>query len=330
MTQTNAHPFSYLTPELIIQAVEDLGYLSDARLLALNSYENRVYRIGIEDQAPLITKFYRPQRWSDEQILEEHAFCYQLAEQELSVVAPIKLNGKSLFTIEHEGILFRYALFPTQGGHAPELDNDDNLIVLGRFLGRLHTLGQHSAFEHRPAITIDDYAINSIKLISDNFMPLELKTAYSSLSEDILKNLQSLDKHRAVRCHADCHIGNILWRDNTAHFVDFDDCRMAPAIQDIWMFLSGEQNQQRIQLHTLLEGYEEFCEFNTQELPLIETLRTLRLMHHAAWLAKRWQDPAFPIAFPWFNSQRYWENHILELREQLSLLQSEPLSLFPN
>ncbi len=334
MTNASVHPYSLLTPELIIDAVEKLGYQSDARLLALNSYENRVYRIGIEDQQPLIVKFYRPERWTDAQILEEHQFCFELAEQELSVVAPIVYNNKSLFYIQQDNVQFRYALFPTQGGHAPELDNDDNLIVLGRFLGRLHNIGKQKAFEERPTITIQDYGINSKALIENDVIPMELKTAYSSLTDDVLSRMQDITDSNShisnIRSHADCHIGNILWRQNTAHFVDFDDARMAPAIQDLWMLLSGDQHQQRDQLSVLLEGYEEFCEFNTQELALIETLRTLRLMHHAAWLAKRWQDPAFPIAFPWFNSQRYWESHILELREQLAFLQEPPLSLYPS
>lgn len=328
----SAHPFSFLSPELIIDAVEALGYESDARLLALNSYENRVYRVGIEDAPPVIVKFYRPQRWTDEQIQEEHEFTTELAEQELSVVAPISIEGKSLFYFENNGIQFRYAIFATQGGHAPELTNDDNLIVLGRFLGRLHRIGQQKPFSSRPSITLDDYGIQSKNIIENSFIPDELKTAYSSLSDDVILRMQDTLKNNPapfIRSHADCHIGNILWRDDTAHFVDFDDCRMAPAIQDIWMLLSGDQNQQRDQLQVILEGYEEFSEFNTSELALIETLRTLRIMHHAAWIAKRWEDPAFPIAFPWFNSQRYWEEHILSLREQLALLQEQPLTLYP-
>jgi Ser/Thr protein kinase RdoA (MazF antagonist) len=320
----NPHPFDVLTPDFIIDSIEHQGLLCDGRLLALNSYENRVYQIGIEDELPIIAKFYRPERWSDEQIQEEHDFIFELAKQELPVVTPVTINHRSLLDYND----FRIALFKRQGGHAPELDYQDNLTIFGRMLARMHLIGSRVKFNHRPVIDICSYGEDSVSFLSPEFIPAELKTAYDTLTRDLLLNMQDAVQQCGqvdfIRVHGDCHTGNILWRDDLPHFVDFDDARMAPAIQDIWMLLSGDRDQQSRQLQKIFQGYLEFNDFNFSELRLIEVYRTLRIMHYTAWLARRWQDPAFPHSFPWFNTPRYWEEHILELREQLAALQEPP------
>lgn len=324
----STHPYDRLDPDLIIAAVESVGYVSDARLLALNSYENRVYQIGIEDGAPLIAKFYRPERWSSAQILEEHAFSLELQQAELSVVAPLAgTDGVTLHEYEH----FRFALFPRRGGYPPELDNLDNLLVLGRTLGRIHAIGRTAPFIARPAISVQRMLGESRDFLLDGFIPQTLVPAYASLTADLQRIAESVYRDvqadDLIRLHGDCHIGNILWRDDTAHFVDFDDCCTGPAIQDLWMFLNGERHERQLQLSELLAGYTEFCDFDPRQLRWIETLRTLRLVHYAAWLARRWEDPAFPRSFTWFNTERYWADHILELREQMAALQEEPLQM---
>ncbi len=324
----STHPYDRLTPDLVIDAVESTGRLSDARLLALNSYENRVYQVGIEDDEPLIAKFYRPARWSDEQILEEHSFSLELQAAEISVVAPLLDDeGNSLHRFDD----FRFALFPRRGGYPPELDNFDNLLVLGRTLGRIHAVGRAAPFQHRQGISIERMLAESREFLLQHFIPAELRPAYESLTADLLRSVTSLygaiDASQQIRVHGDCHVGNILWRDDVAHFVDLDDCVTAPAVQDLWMFLNGERHERQLQLSELVEGYSEFCDFDPSQLRWIESLRTLRLVNYAAWLARRWEDPAFPHAFTWFNTERYWAEHILELREQLAALQEEPLQL---
>ena len=324
----NDHPYDRLSPDLIIEAVESTGRLSDARLLALNSYENRVYQVGIEDDSPLIAKFYRPQRWSNAQILEEHAFSLELQAAEISVVAPL-VDGRGTTLHEFEG--FRFALFERRGGHPPELDNFDNLLVLGRTLGRIHAVGRAGRFAQRQQISVERMLTECREFLLDGFIPRDLVPAYSTLTSDleqavaaIYREVQAADQ---IRIHGDCHVGNILWRDNTAHFVDLDDCCTAPAVQDLWMFLSGDRPYRQLQLAELIEGYTEFCDFDPRQLRWIEALRTMRLSHYAAWLARRWTDPAFPRSFTWFNTERYWADHILELREQLAALEEEPLQL---
>ncbi len=323
------HAYSRLSPDVVIDAVESQGFYCDGRQLALNSYENRVYQVGIEDGTPLIAKFYRPERWSDEQILEEHRFSAELAATEVSAVEPmLDKAGNSLFNFSG----FRFALYRRQGGHAPELDNFDHLLSLGRVLGRMHACSAVSQFNYRPDIDIQRYAIDSRDFIlAQGFMPKSLEESYRSLADHLIELVSTVFarvEYRPIRLHGDCHPGNILWRDNAPHFVDFDDARSGPAIQDLWMLLSGDRQQQTAQLAEVIEGYQEFCDFNYAEISLIEALRTLRIMHYSAWLARRWSDPAFPMNFPWFNTERYWAEHILELREQFSLLQEEPLKLF--
>lgn len=323
-----SHPYESLSPDLVIDAVESAGYLCDARLLALNSYENRVYQVGIEDEQPLIAKFYRPGRWSDEQILEEHQFSLALQDAEISVVAPlVDSQGVSL----HRYAGFRFALFPRRGGYPPELDNMDNLLVLGRTLARMHNVGRTAAFVHRPVLSVERMFIQNREFVLNHFIPAELRPAYETVTADLLPIISSLyaelEPSDMLRVHGDCHVGNILWRDNIAHFVDLDDCCSAPAIQDLWMFLSGERHERELQLSELIEGYSEFGDFDPRQLRQIEVLRTMRLVYYAAWLARRWEDPAFPRSFTWFNTERYWADHVLELREQLWALQEQPLRL---
>ncbi|MRR33542.1 serine/threonine protein kinase [bacterium] len=324
----NSHPFDSLTPGFIMDAVESQGFRCDCRTLALNSYENRVYQVGIEESLPLIAKFYRPGRWSDDQILEEHGFCLELAELELPVVAPlINTAGESMF--RHEG--FRFALYPRQGGHAPEFDNLDNLEILGRMLGRIHRIGAVRPFEHRPTLDLESFGRSGVALILERFIPGEYRESYGAVTGMLLEAIEAVLEEvgpvRYLRAHGDCHSGNILWRDNAPHFVDFDDARMAPAVQDLWMMLSGERPRQNAQLEALLEGYTEFCDFDPRELRLIEALRALRMLHYSAWLAARWEDPIFPRTFPWFNTVNYWGEQILALREQLAALQEPPLAM---
>lgn len=322
-----AHPYEALTPELVIDAVESTDRLTDLRIFPLNSYENRVYQIGMDEGEPIIAKFYRPNRWSDAQILEEHHFSWQLFEAEIPVVPPMQIAGKTL--LEYRG--FRFSLYERRGGHAPELDDPDSLLVLGRLTGRIHAIGARENFQHRPTLDVASFAQDSYELIREQFIPQELHLSYTTLCEDLIKRLQDIfAQHppKNIRVHGDCHSGNILWRGESPHFVDLDDSRMAPAVQDIWMFLSGDRQAQTGQLSEVIDGYNEFFDFDPRQLNLVEALRTLRIMNYSAWLARRWQDPAFPHNFPWFNTQRYWSNHILELREQLAMLQEPPLQLF--
>jgi Ser/Thr protein kinase RdoA (MazF antagonist) len=322
------YPFQTLTPGFVMDAVESQGYLCDCRTLALNSYENRVYQVGIEGENPLVAKFYRPGRWSDAQIREEHRFCFELTEHDLPVVAPlVNDRGESLFSFAG----FRFALYPRRGGHAPELDNLENLKILGRLMARIHSVGVLRPFEVRPRLDSCSFGHDAAAVVSERFMPVEFKSHYDVLTRDLLQGIEEImarcGQVRYIRTHGDCHAGNILWRDGGPHFVDFDDARMAPAVQDLWMMLSGERADKTAQLAEILEGYEEFNDFDPRELQLVEALRSLRILHFTAWLAQRWEDPAFPRSFPWFNTPRYWGDHILELREQIAALQEQPLQV---
>ena len=324
--KSTTEAFAQLTPDHMLDAIESLGLKCEGRFLALNSYENRVYQIGIEDQSPLVAKFYRPARWSDEAIIEEHQFTLALAALEIPVIAPDTDNkGESL----HKYGPYRFALYPCRGGRAPELDNPEHLEQLGRFIARIHAEGATKKFNYRPDLDIDSFVINAREfLLTNEFIPIHLIDAYQSLTADLIKQIeQCFDRAGEVRnsrLHGDCHPGNIVWTDDGPHIVDFDDARMGPAIQDLWMFLSGDRNYRTARLSDLLEGYTQFYDFNPAELHLIEALRTMRLIHYAAWLARRWDDPAFPQAFPWFNSLQYWEDQILTLREQ-AVLMNEPV-----
>ncbi len=319
--------FANLSPSDVLNSIEEFGFHCDGRLLALNSYENRVYRVGMDDGQSLIAKFYRPNRWSNEAILEEHEFTKMLADLEIPVVEPNTINGKTLLETEH----FRIAMFVNRGGRAPDLENFDQLEQMGRFMGRIHQVGKSINFTHRPDLDINSFGTQPRSYILDNnFIPKDLEQAYSSLTEQLLKEVaqcyERVGDVPLIRCHGDCHPSNILWTDDGPHIVDFDDARMAPAIQDLWMFLAGDRTEQTASLDAVLAGYTEFCDFDARQLHLIEALRTLRLIHYYGWLAKRWSDPAFKLAFPWFNTQRCWEDHILSLREQAALLHEVPLT----
>ena len=326
---TPSPPYQNLTPDRILNAVESLGLRCDGRLLALNSYENRVYQIGIEEGAPIIAKFYRPLRWTDEAILEEHRFTLELAEREIPVVAPlVDQTGRTLH--EFEG--FRFTISPRQPGRAPELDDSDTLAWMGRFIGRIHAVGAIEPFAHRPTISIETFGVEPYRyIIANGFIPPDLEVAYLSTVEDALQRVRAAfaraEPVSLIRLHGDCHPGNVLWSDTGPHFVDFDDCRMGPAVQDIWMLLSGDRAAMTRQLSDFMEGYQEFHDFNPRELLLVEALRTLRLIHYSGWLAQRWSDPAFPASFPWFNTQHYWQDQVLALREQAALMDEPPLVL---
>ncbi len=324
----NSHPYDALTPDVVFDAIEILGYQCDGRLLALNSYENRVYQIGIEDDVPVIAKFYRPERWSREAILEEHEYTFALAANDIPVVAPLRLGSTPSSLHEFSG--FQYAVYPRRGGRWPELDNEENLMWLGRFIGRIHSMGAVRHFDHRPSLNIKSYAEDSFDfIVKSQFVPLELRTAYTTLMEDVIVQVKAVfnivGEYKNICLHADCHPGNILWTDNGPHFVDFDDARTGPAIQDLWMLLSGDRQAMTQQLTVILQAYTEFHHFDFRELRLIEALRTLRMIHYSAWLARRWDDPSFPRNFPWFIENKYWEEQILAMREQSALMNEEPL-----
>jgi Ser/Thr protein kinase RdoA (MazF antagonist) len=322
----NPKPYEDLSPDLILDAVESLGLIPDGHLLALNSYENRVYQVGLDEAPPVIAKFYRPERWSDAAILEEHAFSQELAEREIPAVAPLAPRGETLHL--HRG--YRFSLSPRRGGRSPELDDPQVLEWIGRFLGRIHALGAVRPFEHRPTLDIASFGTEPRDyLLAQGWIPSELLPAYESVAEQALACVHACFERAGevaqIRLHGDCHRGNLLWTDAGPHFVDFDDARMGPAVQDLWMLLGGERTEQTRQLSDVLAGYEDFYDFDRRELHLVEGLRTLRQIHYAAWLARRWEDPAFPLAFPWFNTQRYWQDHILALREQIAAMEEGPL-----
>lgn len=327
MNTASTHPYENLTPDCILDAMENVGFEPTGSLLALNSYENRVYQVSLEDGSYVIAKFYRPDRWSDAAILEEHAFSNELLEQEIPVVAPLSINSETLFT--YNG--FRFAVFPRQGGRTPELEQAETLEQLGRFLGRIHAVGASRPFTDRPKITVQNFGFDSLNyLLENDFIPLEVRTNYQNAAEDVLRVVEQQVEAilpRNIRLHGDCHPGNLLWRDDAPHFVDLDDCRMGPAVQDLWMLLSGDNQEMSRQFRHILDGYETFFEFDLAETSLIESLRSLRILHYSAWLARRWDDPAFPQHFPWFNTPRYWEDQMITLREQLERLHQPPLDI---
>ena len=324
----SAHPYADLTPDVVLDALDSLGIRGDGRLLALNSYENRVYQVWRDDEPPVVAKFYRPARWSDSQIEEEHAFVDELAGRELPVVAPLVLEGATLNA--REG--FRIAVYPRRGGRAPELEAPAKLEWIGRFLGRIHAIGETRRFIHRPALDVASFGEAPREwLLAKGGLPADLRDVYAGVSAQALdavrRSFDRAGEFATLRLHGDCHAGNVLWTDAGPHFVDFDDARSGPAMQDLWMLLSGDRASMQRQLDDVLKGYERFRAFDRRELHLVEALRTLRLLHYAAWIGQRWEDPAFPAAFPWFGTQRYWQDRILELREQVALMDEPPLEV---
>ena len=324
------HPYASLTPDLVLDALDAVGIRGDGRLIALGSYENRVYQAMLDDGPPVVVKFYRPGRWSDAQIGEEHAFVRELAEAEVPSVPPRELRGSTLH--EHGG--FRYAVYVKRGGRAPELDRDDVLEWIGRFLGRLHAVGAAARFAARPALDAHTFGeAPRAFLLASGFVPDDLRDAWTAASQLALDGVRRAFERAGdvatLRLHGDVHVGNVLWVDGGAergpHFVDFDDARTGPAVQDLWMLLSGDREAMEQQLAKVLEGYERFRALDRRELGLVEPLRTLRLLHYSAWIAERWDDPAFPAAFPWFGTTRYWQDRILELREQIGAMEEPPL-----
>lgn len=323
---TFPHAFYELSPDTVLDALEAIGLRGDGRLLALNSYENRVYQVGMEEGPPVVAKFYRPQRWSDAAIGEEHGFVAELQAREIPAVPPMAIGGATLHG--HEG--FRFAVFPRQGGRAPELDAPGTLEWIGRFMGRIHAVGASRRFDERPVLDVQTFGEQPRDwLLQQGVIPADLRESWSAISRQALDAVHRCYDRAGdvalIRLHGDCHPGNLLWTDGGPHFVDFDDSRTGPAIQDLWMLLSGDRGEMVRQLSELLAGYEDFRDFDPRELYLIEALRTLRLLHYSAWLAMRWEDPAFPAAFPWFGSVHYWQDRILELREQVALMDEPPL-----
>jgi len=326
-SQTPLPPYNQLTPDTVLDALDSVGLRTDGRLLALNSYENRVYQVGQDEGPPVVAKFYRPERWSDAAILEEHAFTLELAAREIPVVAPLILSNRASLHVHHG---FRFAVYPRRGGRMPEFDRSETLEWMGRFIGRIHAIGALQPYRHRPTLDIASFGEEPRAfLLEGHWLPPDLLPAWSSVIDQALAAarlcFQRAGQVAQLRLHGDCHAGNVLWTDEGPHFVDFDDSRMGPAVQDLWMLLSGDRASMTRQLADVLAGYEDFHEFDPRELHLLEALRTLRLIHHAAWIARRWHDPAFPAAFPWFNTQHYWQDRILELREQIALMEEEPL-----
>jgi len=320
-------PYASLTPDRILDALDTVGIVGDGRLLGLNSYENRVYLVYCEGAAPIVVKFYRPGRWSDAQIVEEHAFVAELAGREIPAIAPLVLAARTL----HYFADLRFAVYPKHGGRTPELDDPDTLEWLGRFIGRIHEVGKLAPFAHRPVLDIATFGDEPRAfLLAHDFVPSDLLDAYQSVSAMAIAGVRHCFERagnvQTLRLHGDCHASNVLWTGDGPHFVDFDDARTGPAVQDLWMLLSGDRAAMTRQLSDVLTGYEDFAAFDRRELHLVEALRTLRLIHYAAWIARRWNDPAFPAAFPWFNTQRYWQDRILELREQIAAMEEPPLA----
>ncbi|MDO6764254.1 serine/threonine protein kinase [Agarivorans sp. 1_MG-2023] len=320
----SAFLFAELHPDLILDAIESQGIFPSSGLLALNSYENRVYQFKAEDDLRYVVKFYRPERWSKAQIIEEHQFSLSMAEVDVPIVAPLVVNGRTLF--EYQGWLF--TIFPSVGGRGFEVDNLDQIERVGQYLGRMHQKVGTTLFEHRLSINTEEMLDQPLEFLRD-WLPEGLTLPFFTIAEQVAEAAKAAYQPKSIiRLHGDCHPSNILWRDGPM-LVDLDDARNGPAVQDLWMMLAGDDNERRLQLEVLLEGYEAFCEFDMSQLSLIEPLRAMRMIHYMGWLARRWQDAAFQRAFPWFNSQRYWEDQILALKEQLSALQQPPLSLTP-
>ncbi|NIC41633.1 serine/threonine protein kinase [Aquabacterium sp. A08] len=329
-TAADAHPYHALTPDAVLDALAAVGLWGDGRLMALSSYENRVYLAHLEDGDAVVLKFYRPARWSDAQIEEEHRFAQALVAAEVPVVAPRVLHGRTLH--HHAG--FAYSVSPRRGGRRPELDDPEVLEWIGRFLARLHQVGAQAPFAQRPALDASTFGQEPLDwLLAHDTLPPAARRDWEAAARAAVDAAgQALADSGAatLRLHGDCHPGNILWTPTGQpgagpHFVDLDDARTGPAVQDLWMLLSGDRGQQQRQLGALLDGYETLRDFDRRELALIEPLRTLRLLHYSAWLARRWGDPTFPIHFPWFGSDAYWQEQARLLWDQVAAMRADPL-----
>ena len=319
-------PFAGLTPEVVLDAAASVGLDVDGRLFALNSYENRVYQVG-RTGGMLVLKFYRPARWSNAQIDEEHRFTAELAVAELPVAAPVQLEGRTLFEYQD----FRFAAFPWMAGRAPELDAPEARQIFGRTLGRIHQIGAQRPFQVRPRLGIQRLGWEARRqVLAGGLLPEYLHERYESVSATLLEKVEQAfleaGEVRDIRIHGDCHMGNLLWNERGPVLVDLDDCAMGPRVQDLWMMLSGSGSEQQRQWAELLEGYQQFTDFDFREVRLIEPLRALRMIHHAAWVSHRWLDPAFPRAFPWLGEARYWEGYLRDLLEQVETVDDPPLS----
>jgi Ser/Thr protein kinase RdoA (MazF antagonist) len=324
-TGAKPQPFSGLTPDAVLDAAASAGFDGGGRLFALNSYENRVYRLG-EGADAVVLKFYRPERWSDAQIEEEHAFALELTAAELPVAAPIAVAGRTLLRFRE----FRFAVFACLAGRAPELDAPDARVILGRTLARIHAVGATRGFRARPRIGIERLGLQAREqVLASPLLPRAIAASYEAAADALLERVQrafiAAGPVRDQRIHGDCHPGNLLWNDQGPVFVDLDDCASGPRIQDLWMLLAGDAAEQQREWSKLMEGYSQFGEIDPSEITLVEPLRALRMLHHAAWVVQRWQDPAFPRAFPWFGEARYWERHIGDLLEQVGAIDEPPL-----
>ncbi|HDR2620828.1 TPA: serine/threonine protein kinase [Enterobacter chuandaensis] len=322
-----AFTFQTLHPDTIMDALFEQGIRVDSGLTPLNSYENRVYQFQDEDRQRFVVKFYRPERWSAQQIQEEHQFAHDLLVDDVPVAAPIKFNNQTLLT--HEG--FYYAVFPSLGGRQFEADNIDQMEWVARYLGRIHQTGRKTAFTARPTIGIQEYLTEPRQIFETSaLIPAALKDDFLNATDKLIAAVKTCwrDDISVLRLHGDCHAGNILWRDGPL-FVDLDDARMGPAVQDLWMLLNGDKAEQRMQLETIIEAYEEFSPFNSDEIALIEPLRAMRFVYYLAWLIRRWDDPAFPRNFPWLTGEDYWRSQISTFTQQVKVLQEPPLQLTP-
>jgi Ser/Thr protein kinase RdoA (MazF antagonist) len=315
--------YADLGPQQVLAALEGAGLWGDGRILQLNSYENRVFQIFLEDGRAVVAKFYRPGRWTDAQILEEHAFALELAAAEVPVVPPLVLEGGStLITVP--GTPHRFAVAARCAGREPELDHPGTLRRIGGFIGRLHAVGARGRFKHRLAMRpAQDADAARSRLLDGGFVTDAERPAWAATSAAAVAAIGSAFERAGplaqLRLHGDCHLGNVLWRDGP-QVVDLDDALTGPAVQDLWMLVSGDPATMAQQQGELLAGYEDFRDFDRAELALIEPLRTLRMLRHAAWLADRWTDPSFPINFPFFGTPAYWSQQTTQLREQLEAM----------